>query len=71
VGYVYKVDSSFLDTQELEDTINYWAEQGYEPHTIVNVKQVRTLSGVQELPVLIVRKLVRKPRKKKVTNEKK
>lgn len=63
--FEYKTDT--VDSQrELEEAINQWAKKGYEPHTIGVISKPSIFPGdsPRQVTLLIVRKIIRKPRKK-------
>jgi hypothetical protein len=63
--FEYKVDT-LTSEKDLESTINYWAEGGYEPHNIISILRKSSLSETP-IPVLllIIRKVIRRSRKDK------
>lgn len=64
MSWVYKVRRMDIGS-DLEETINRFAETGFEPHLIQPIKIKGSLSEEIDSFILVIRKKVIKPRKKK------
>ena len=64
MAWVYKVRRMDIGS-DLEEAINLYANSGYEPHLITPIKIKGSLAEEIDSFILIVRKKITKPRKKK------
>jgi hypothetical protein len=61
--YDYKFEKTSLGTIQ-EDSAK-WVAEGYEIHDVLAVDDYPTLGDPRTVLLLVIRKLIRKPRKKK------